>query len=92
MAGWIKMPLGMEVGLGRGDFMSDGDSAPLPKFLASVYWDLTAGWIKMVLGMEVSLSQGDFVLDADPAPAQNGGGAPSPNFGIFLLWPNGWMH
>jgi len=31
MAGWIKMPLGMEVGLGPGDFLSDGDPAPLPK-------------------------------------------------------------
>jgi len=31
MAGWIKMPLGMEVGLGPGDFGLDGDPAPLPK-------------------------------------------------------------
>jgi len=28
MAGWIKMPLGMEVGLGPGDFVLDGDPAP----------------------------------------------------------------
>ena len=25
MAGWIKMPLGMEVGLSPGDFVFDGD-------------------------------------------------------------------
>ena len=25
MAGWIKMPLGMEVSLGPGDFVFDGD-------------------------------------------------------------------
>ena len=25
------MPLGMEVGLGLGDFVSDGDPVPLPK-------------------------------------------------------------
>jgi len=31
MAGWIKMPLGMEEELGPGDFMLDGDPAPLPK-------------------------------------------------------------
>jgi len=31
MAGWIKMPLGMEEGLGPGDFVLDGDPAPLPK-------------------------------------------------------------
>jgi len=28
MAAWIKMPLGMEVGLSPGDFMLDGDPAP----------------------------------------------------------------
>ena len=28
MAGWIKMPLDMEEGLGPGDFVLDGDPAP----------------------------------------------------------------
>jgi len=28
MAGWIKMPLGMEIGLGPGDFVLDEDPAP----------------------------------------------------------------
>jgi len=28
MAGWIKMPLVMEVGLRPGDFVLDGDPAP----------------------------------------------------------------
>ena len=31
MAGWIKMPLGMEVGFGPGDFVLDGDPAPPQK-------------------------------------------------------------
>jgi len=31
MAGWIKMSLDMEVGLGRGDFVLDGDPAPPPQ-------------------------------------------------------------
>ena len=31
MTAWIKMSLGMEVGLGPGDFVLDGDLAPLPK-------------------------------------------------------------
>jgi len=31
MAAWIKMPLGMEVGLGPGNFVLDGDPAPLPQ-------------------------------------------------------------
>ena len=30
-AGCTKMPLGMELGLSAGDFVLDGDSAPLPK-------------------------------------------------------------
>jgi len=31
MAGWIKMPLGMEVGLGPGDFVLEEDPAPTPQ-------------------------------------------------------------
>jgi len=31
MAAGIKMPLGMEVGLGPGDFVLDGTPLPLPK-------------------------------------------------------------
>jgi len=32
MVAWIKMPLGMELGLGPGDFALDGDpAAPPPK-------------------------------------------------------------
>jgi len=30
MAALIKMPLGIEVGLGPGDFVLDGDPAPPP--------------------------------------------------------------
>ena len=30
-AGWTKMPLGMDVGFGPGDFVLDGDPAPLRK-------------------------------------------------------------
>jgi len=29
-AAWIKMPLGVEVGLGVDDIVLDGDPAPLP--------------------------------------------------------------
>ena len=71
MAGWTKMPLGMEVRLGPGDFVLDGDPAPLPQgaelpqFLAHVYCGQTAGWIKMPLGMEVGLGPGHIVLDGD---------------------------
>jgi len=43
MAGWIKMPLGAEVGLGTDDIVLDGNPAPpkkgtaLPQFSAHVY-------------------------------------------------------
>ena len=45
MAGWIKMPLGMEVSLDPRDIVLDGDPAPRqkgaqqpPHFLADVYF------------------------------------------------------
>ena len=31
MAAWTKMSLGMELGLGQGDFVLDGDYAPPPQ-------------------------------------------------------------
>ena len=100
MAAWIKMSLGLEVGLGPGDFVLDGDPAlpfskggEAPKFSAHVYFGKRAGWIKLVLGVEVFLGPGDFVIDGDPAPLpQKGTETPSPIFGPFLLWSNGWMH
>ena len=87
MVASIKMSLGMELDLGPGDFVLDGDSAPLPKrgrspplpkFSAHVYCGQTAGWMKLVLGMEVGLSPGDIVLDGDPAPLLQKGQRPSP--------------
>ena len=63
------MVLGTEVGLSPGDFVLDGDPAPIPKkeagpqFSAHVYCGQMAEWIKMALGMEVGLSPGNFVLD-----------------------------
>jgi len=70
------MPLGMELGLGSGDIVLDGDPAPPPQKgrgapSPNVYLGQTAGWIKMVLGMEVGLSPGDFVLDGDTASPLN---------------------
>ena len=99
MAGWIKMSLGMEVGLSPGDFVLDGHTAPPPQkgaeapaqFSAHFYCGQTAGWIKMALVTEVGLGPGHIVLDGDPAPLPKKGAEP-PIFGPFLLWPNGWMH
>ena len=88
-AGWIKMPLGLEVGLGPVDFVLDWNPAPSPQkgggappqILADVYCGQTAGWIKMALGMEVGLRSGEFVLDGDPAsPPQKRQRSSLPNF------------
>ena len=85
-AGWIKMPLGTQVGLSPDNSVLDGDPAPLhkkgaeppPQFLVHFYCGQTAGDIKMPLGMDVGLRPGDFVLDGDPVPPPHkGGGAPN---------------
>jgi len=87
MGGWIKMPLGMEVGLGPGDFVLDGDPAPLPKngvepppqFSAHVYCGQIAGWIKMALGTEVGLGLGPHCARWGPSsPLQKEGAASLP--------------
>jgi len=102
MAAWIKVSLGMELGLDQGDFELDVDHAPPPQKGAEPrlnFWPIfiaaTAGWMKLVLGMEVGLSPGDFVLDeewgiGDPAPPSSKS-AQTPNF-----WPISvaakWLH
>ena len=75
------MKLGMQVGLGPGHIMLDGDPAPPPPngqspqiFGPYVLWP--NGWIKMPLRMEVGRGPGDFVLDGNPAPLLKRGGAP----------------
>jgi len=63
----------MEVGLGPGHIVLDGDPAPLtkkgisPQFSAHVCCGQMVGWIKMPLGTEVELGPGDIVLDGNPA-------------------------
>ena len=83
--GWMKLVLGMVVGLSPGDFVLDGDPVPFPQkgaepppqFSAHFYCGQTAACIKMPLGMELGLDPGDFVLDGDPvAPSPKGGRTP----------------
>ena len=54
--------------------------------LTLVYCGQPVGWIKVNLGMQVGLDPGHTV---DPAPLPKG--AQPPIFGLYLLWPNGWM-
>jgi len=64
------MPLGMEVGLGPGNFVFDGDPATpekghthLTQFLAHIYCAQTTRWMKTPLGTEVDLGPDQIVLD-----------------------------
>jgi len=96
MAGWIKMPLGREVGLSLRDTVLDRNPASLPqkeaeppnfrpvycgpKWLDGSRWHLFGGRPRPI----------DVVLDGDPAPLQLKGARPTV-FGPRLLWPTGWM-
>ena len=81
-AGWIKMPLGMEVGLSPGDFVLDGDPSPYPKkgrrspiFGPGLLWpngciDQDATWYG---------GRRDTVFNVDPAtPTSRKKGIPTP--------------
>jgi len=76
------MPLGMEIGLGPGHIVLDGDPAlPPPKvhsqFSANICCGQMAGWIKMPLGREIGLSPSDIASDGDPASLPQKGRSPS---------------
>jgi len=68
------MPLDMEVGLGPGHIVLDGDPAPAPlkghgpEFSDHVRCGQTDWMEKTPLGTEVDLGPGHIVLDGDPAP------------------------
>ena len=60
--GWIKIKLGMQVGLNPGHTVLDGDPAPpthrgTASISAHICCGQMAGWIKMSLGREVGLAQ-----------------------------------
>ena len=97
MAAWIKMSLGMELGLGPGDFMLDGKLAPPPqrgpqkKFPPCLLWpngcmDEAGTWH----GDRPHPRRLCVRWGASLLPKR--GRSPSPIFGPFLLGPNGWMH
>ena len=76
------MKLGMQVGLGPGHIVLDGDPGPLPRrgtalqFLAHICCGQMAGWIKMPLSREVGLNLSSIVLDGDPSPLPKRGQIP----------------
>jgi len=80
----------MEVGLGPGHIILDGDPASLAKkgnklqFSDHVCCGQMAGWIKMPFGTEVDLAPGDIVTDGKPARRKGDRAQhPPPQF-----WPN----
>ena len=79
------MPLGMEVCLGPGDFVLDGDPAPPEKKGTAphpIFWPMSIvakrlDGSRCHLGTEVSLGPGDVVLDGVAAPPKR---ATAPSF------------
>jgi len=99
MAGWIRMPLGTEVGLGLGDFVLDGDpappqkggGAPSPIFGTCPLWP--NGWMDQDGTWHAGgpWSRPHCARWGPSSPLQKWVRAPQ-IFGPFLLWPNCWVH
>jgi len=82
------MPLDMEVGLGPGDFVLDGEQTPrdqkrgtVPNFRPHMCCGQTAGWIKMPLDTDVGLGQVALCRRGTQIPSKKGRDT-APNF-----WP-----
>jgi len=93
-AGRTKMPLGMEVGLGPGDFVFDGDPAlsirkgtPTPtQFLAHVYCGQN-GWMdEDATWYGIRPRPRPHCIRRGPSSPRKGNSSP-PLFGRCLLWP-----
>jgi len=101
-AGWSKMALGMEVGVGPGHIVLDmgthlphrkGGGAPLPNYRPFLLWPNGSMHQDAIWYGRIGLSPGDFVLDGDPAgPAASPKRGRSPRISVpCLLRPNGCM-
>jgi len=97
-AGWMKMALGMEVGLGPVHIVLDVDTGPLPKtggsppnFQAHLYCDQTAGCIMLPLGTEVGLGTRHCVRCGPSYPQKKGTCTPSNFCPMFVVtkWLDG---
>jgi len=98
MAGWIKMPLGMELGLSPADFVLDVDPTPLlkkgaqpPIFGPCPLW--LNGWMDQDGTWHGGGPQSKpHCVRWRPSSPPQKKGPEAPVFSPFLLWPNGWMH
>ena len=101
-AGWIKMALGIEVGVGPGHIVLDGDPAPLRKGGGAPIFDQRLLWLNGCMDQDATWYGGrprptrrglrDIVLDGDPARPRKKAHPPQAIFGPCLLWPNGWLN
>jgi len=82
------MPLGLKVGLGPGDFVLDGDLAPLPKRGRSPLptFRPTSIVAKRLGGPRWHLARkwANIVLDGDPTPSRKMGLQPPPRFSTYF--------
>jgi len=94
MAGWIKMPFGMEVGLGTGDFVLDGDwgpSFPSPKRGKSPpIFGPCLLWPNSWMDQDATWSKGrswPIPHCVSPSRPRKGHSSSLPLFVSCLLWP-----
>ena len=98
-AGCTKLSLGVEVGLRTGDFVLDGEPAPLLKRGRSPLHNFRPIYIlakrldasKCHLVWMLASAQGICVRWRPSLPSPTKGAGPPPNFGSCLFWPNGLM-
>jgi len=99
MVGWIKMKLGMQVGLGPGHIVLDWDSdeLPLPQKGAKPPPNfrpisVVAKWLDGSRCHLVGLNQSDIVLAGDPAPPPQKESRAPPIFGhVYCGQAAGWI-
>jgi len=87
-AGWIEMPLGMEVGLSPGNFFLDGDPAPPKRGHSPQIFGPCLSWPNRWIDQDATWYEGRpwprrlCVRWGPISPHQKGGHSPPPNF-----WP-----
>jgi len=97
--GQFKMKLGMQIGLGPGHTVLDGDPAPLPQrgtapqFSAHICCGQMAGWTKMPLDRKAGLSPQPkrHYVRWGPLPPQKGGRAPQFLAHVYCGQTAGWI-
>jgi len=93
--GWIRMPLGTEVGFGSGHIVLGRDRAPKKGAQPAISGPCLL-WPNGWMNQDATCYRGrpwpkNIVLDGDPAPSPKGAQQPSPTFRPMSIVTNGWM-